>query len=91
MQRLLNALFSRFKKKQPEVQVIEYLTETVYDEESQIQFTINFVCACERRVVRLTEEANFYCLHCDRICYAGESCKSCRMLFLEEEEEEEDE
>lgn len=50
----------------------------VYDEELDIDITIELICTCGLPVARLSEEGEFYCLHCDRFCATGkEGCTYC--------------
>lgn len=84
LRKLFIALSKPFRRKPAEVAYVEYLTETYYDEEENIEYVIRFVCKCEERVIRLTDFGSFYCPHCDRICYAGKSCLQCKTLFEEE-------
>ena len=66
----------------------------IYDDELQMEITIEIVCTCGMPVARINQNEEFYCLHCDRFCPTGkEGCVYCvyamQDRFTEDEDPEE--
>ena len=71
---------------------VEIYRTVVYDEERDIEITIEYVCTCGMPVVRLQDHDNFSCLHCDRDCLLGlSSCSYCFYAMQDRDVYEEDE
>ncbi len=68
-----------------------YYTESFYDEASDMDFTIQFICACGLPVFRLRgDDFGFACEHCDSVCTLDSPetpCERCRELFSVDFEE----
>ena len=65
-------------------------TEFIYDEQSDYEIKIQYMCTCGLEVFRLGED-HFGCSHCDAVCIindTGGKCDSCFRLFTIEDEEE---
>lgn len=59
---------------------LEYYIDSIYDDESEFQFNVQYVCACGLPVFRsLSDEYGFGCDHCDSIC-TKENCVNCKVL-----------
>jgi hypothetical protein len=69
---------------------LEVYTEQITVEGIPGFFYVEYMCSCGLPVVKLTNEINFACIHCDSVC-AVENCKDCVKLLVINEDEEKDE
>ena len=99
MRKLLTSLFRRKKKQELQVTPVRkpqglfaghpdshliFYTDVIYDEDIDMELTIQYVCACGDAVYRITDDFGFGCEHCDSVCLLDTPetpCDRCRELF----------
>lgn len=62
---------------------VEFIRQTIFDEELDMEITIELVCTCGLPVAKAGDDG-FYCLHCDRPCPHGLArCVQCGYAMLD--------
>ncbi len=67
-----------------------FYTDIIHDEDSGVELTIQYICACGNPVYRITDDFGFGCEHCDSVCGLDTPetpCERCRELFSVDFEE----
>jgi len=60
---------------------LELYIDTMYDEEADVDFKIQYMCSCGLPVYRLkSDEYGFGCNHCDSECKVKD-CDDCKYLY----------
>ena len=71
---------------------VEIYRQVVYDEDRDIEITIEYVCTCGMPVVKIPDHDSFSCLHCDKVCLLGlSSCSYCFYAMQDRNVYDEDE
>lgn len=61
----------------------DYYGYTMIDEQTGMTLSVLMVCGCGNPVVAAgSEESNFWCEHCDRICTEEKPCPFCEAHYM---------
>ena len=58
---------------------LSYMTNTMYDEEEDVEINVKYICSCDEYVYEMKVEGSFACIHCDSIC-KEKNCLICEDL-----------
>jgi len=62
---------------------LDYFGYTMIDEQTGMTLSVLMVCGCGNPVVAAgSEDNNFWCEHCDRICTEEKPCQFCESHYL---------